>query len=50
VARRRHQGFVEKVPLVSAALLSLHTHRMAQAAPCLSNSALDRLPGYYGLG
>jgi hypothetical protein len=40
VAPRRQQGFVEKVPLVHAALLPLHAHRKVQAAPCLSNSAL----------
>jgi len=40
VAQRSHQDFVEKVPLVHAALLPLHAHRTVQAAPCLSNSAL----------
>jgi hypothetical protein len=40
VAQRSLQGFVEKVPLVHAALLPLHVHRLVQAAPCLSNSAL----------
>jgi hypothetical protein len=40
VAQRSLQGFVEKVPLVRAALLPLHVHRLVQAAPCLSNSAL----------
>ena len=40
VAQRGLQGFVEKVPLVRAALLPLHVHRLVQAAPCLSNSAL----------
>ena len=40
VAQRSLQGFVEKVPLVRAALLPLHAHRMTQAAPCWSNSAL----------
>ena len=40
VAQRSLQGFVEKVPLVRAALLPLHAHRMIQAASCWSNSAL----------
>jgi len=40
VAQRRLEGLVEEVPLVNAALLPLHIHRMVQAAPWLSNSAL----------
>ncbi len=40
VAQRGLQGFVENVPLVRAALLPLHLHRLVQAAPYLSNSAL----------
>jgi hypothetical protein len=40
VAQRSLQGFIEEVPLVRTALPPLHVHRMIQAAPCLSNSAL----------
>src|SRR5450432_532924 len=40
VAQRRLERLVEEVPLVNAALLPLHIHRMTQAAPWLSNSAL----------
>src|ERR1019366_7859435 len=40
VAQRSLEGFIEKVPLVRVALLPLHAHRMVQAAPWLSNSAL----------
>ena len=40
VAQRSLQGLVEEVPLVRAALLPLHVHRLVQAAPCLSDSAL----------
>src|SRR6185437_5380189 len=40
VAQRDLEGLVEKVPLVCTALLPLPAHRLVQAAPCLSNSAL----------
>jgi hypothetical protein len=40
VARRVPRGFVQKPPWSNTALLPLHAHRMVQAAPWLSNSAL----------
>jgi len=40
VAQRGLEGFVEKVPLICAALPPLPAHRIVQAAPWLSNSAL----------
>ena len=46
VAQRGLQGFVEKVPLVRAALLPLHVHRLVQALlPACRIQPFARLPG-----